>query len=192
MDNMFETRRFFKRQAIKFISNGLRINKKTLFESIEYEVLFDNIDNKKSISTEVNIGQLVIAFFFLITGSLYLSGDYFKIATILYLIAVSIIIYAFSTKKRVITINCYGDKNIELHFTKSNENEVRKFADEIIKASNDFLLNKYSKIDKDLPIENQLNNLIFLKNREIIDEDRFQELKNQLLGKEGKSIGFGK
>ena len=65
------------------------------------------------------------------------------------------------------------------------------YSNEIINASNNFLLKKYSKIDRSLPIEPQLHNLQFLLNREIFSDEVFESLKNQLLGTENKtSIGF--
>ena len=66
-----------------------------------------------------------------------------------------------------------------------------EFANQIINSGNSYLLNKYSKIDKDLPIDSQIYNLEFLRNKEIITEEQFENLKNQLLGRENKSsIGF--
>ena len=65
------------------------------------------------------------------------------------------------------------------------------FADNIISFTNTFLLNKFSKIDKDLPIANQLENLDFLRNKELLSETEFEQLKDQLLGRDNKkSIGF--
>ena len=55
-----------------------------------------------------------------------------------------------------------------------------------------YLLKKYSKVDRALPIEPQLENIQYLLNRDIITEEKFESLKNQLLGTENKkSIGFG-
>ncbi len=189
MNKNFETKRFFNKQSIELLDSGLKVKKKTLFEFHEFEIPFENLENKKSVSTNVNHGLLVIALFFFIVGLLYLSGGHWGIFTLLLLIAISIIIIAFMTKRRIIKISGY-QINLELFFSKSNETEVRNFADEIIKTSNKYLLNKFGKVDKDLPIENQLSNIEFLRNREIIDEERFQELKNQLIGKENKKVGF--
>ena len=66
------------------------------------------------------------------------------------------------------------------------------YANEIISASENYLLKKYSKVDRTLPIEPQLENIQYLLNREIITEEKFESLKIQLLGTENKkSIGFG-
>lgn len=53
-------------------------------------------------------------------------------------------------------------------------------------------LSKYGQIDKDLPIEPQINNLVWLQEREIISKEEFQTLKSQLLSLKpnSESIGF--
>ena len=50
------------------------------------------------------------------------------------------------------------------------------------------MLEKYGKIDKNLPIEPQLENLYFLRNREIISNSEFEELKSKLYGV--RTVGF--
>jgi hypothetical protein len=102
-----------------------------------------------------------------------------------------LLLIAFITKQKIVIIKSVTGQNIELYFTEKNKKEVIEFAEKIIDSANAFLLAKYSRLDKDLPIDNQLHNLIFLRDRELLTEDRFEQLKNQLLGKENKSsIGY--
>ncbi len=189
MNRTFETSRFFNHQTTELMNNGLKIKRKSMFDYHEYEISFENLENKKSVTSQVNHGFLVFAFFFIVVGLLYLSSANYGIFFFLLLIAITITIIAFTTKKKIVKISGH-QYNLELFFSKSNENEVRLFADEIINSSNKYLLNKYGKVDKDLPIENQLINIEFLKNRDIIDEEKYQELKNQLIGKDNKKIGY--
>ena len=66
------------------------------------------------------------------------------------------------------------------------------YADQIIEASNGYLLRKYGKVDPSLPIEPQINSIQFLRDREIISEEEYESLKNQVLGRTNKTaIGFG-
>lgn len=65
------------------------------------------------------------------------------------------------------------------------------FADTIFSSANTILINKFSKIDRDLPIANQLENLESLGNKDLLSETEFEQLKNQLLRRDNKkSIGF--
>jgi hypothetical protein len=69
-------------------------------------------------------------------------------------------------KKRVITINSYDGNKIELFFNRSNKEAVIDLADEIIQSANKHFLRKYGKKDPALPIDPQINNLQFLRDRE--------------------------
>ena len=129
-------------------------------------------------------------FVFFVLFIINLLFEDFQISIIFFVLALLVTLVTFLTKKRTVTIKCYNSTKIELFFSKYDENEVRLFADKIIEESNKYLLEKYGKVDKDLPIENQLSNLELLLNREVIDETKFQELKNQLLGRENKTIGY--
>ena len=102
------------------------------------------------------------------------------------------VLMSFINRKKTVTIPSYLGESIVLYFNKKNKQEVVDFSQRIIEASNNYLLKKYSKIDRALPIEPQIEHLQFLLNREIITEEQFETLKNQLLGRNSKSsIGFG-
>ncbi len=188
---IFKNSKFFNRQTLELLTGGVRINRKTLFESVEYEISYEHIANKKKIQSTINNNSLFIAACLVILGTLFLLGSLSEISPLLIIIGLVILAITFITRKRTITIACFDGNIIELYFTNKNKSEITAFAHQIIDSSNSFLLNKYSKVDKDLPIDNQLSNLDFLLNREIITEEEFENLKNQLLGRNTKSkIGF--
>ena len=58
-DFSFTSRRFFKTYSIRLLKTGLAIHKKTLFESLEYEIPYDRIKTKKNIATKIGFGLLV-------------------------------------------------------------------------------------------------------------------------------------
>lgn len=101
------------------------------------------------------------------------------------------LILALITKRKTVLISTYEDYTIELFYKNNNKESVLSFANKIIAASNKFLLEKYGTIDKALPIEGQLNNLHFLRDRDILTNEAFHELKDQLLGRDTKNaVGF--
>jgi hypothetical protein len=188
---IFDNQRFFKKQKFEILRSGLKISKQTVFDSIEYEIPFEKIHNKLKVQTNTNNGLLVTSFFFIITGLIMLASGNKRVAIIFFASALITVIIAFATILKIITIDCYDSDKIELYFKKNNKESVVQFANQIINSSNSYLYNKYSKIDKALPVESQLINLEFLRNKEIINEEDFETLKNQLLGRENKSsIGF--
>ena len=190
---LFENRRYFTKQTFEIKKSGLNVEIKSLFDAVEYEVAHEQIDNKKRTQSSINHGLLVISIFFLVFGLLFLLGTNDELTAIFILLSFLCGVLAFISRKRVVILNSYDGNQIQLYFTRQNKQRVIDFADEIIGASDKYLLNKYTRIDPALPIEPQIHSIQFLRNREIISEDDYESLKNQLLGRSNKSsIGFGK
>ena len=191
ISSRIETQRFFRKNSVELFNNKFVVAKKSPFEFSEFELSYEQIENKKTIETKVNFGLLTIASFAGIVGFLYLFGNASEMSLVFFSITFFLILIAFVTQKKIVIIKSVTGQNIELYFTEKNKNEVVEFAEKIIDSANAYLLAKYSRLDKDLPIDNQLHNLIFLRDRELLSEERFELLKNQLLGKENKSsIGY--
>jgi len=188
----FTNRRYFTQQVFDIKKSSVIVNKKTLFEELEYEISFEQLDNKKKTEIKTNNNMFVTGFFFFVFGMFFLFGSIDEAAAICGIIAVTLIFTSFLDKKRTMTVATYNGKNLILYFTKRNREEVNNFIEQLFEAANMFLLNKYKKIDKALPIEPQLNNIQFLRNREIISEEEYEVLIDQLYGRDNKSsIGFG-
>ena len=170
----------------------MKVEAKGLFDAIEYEIPHEQIDNKKTVQTSINHGFLVISIFFIVFSLLFLVGTNEELTVVFVLLAFLCAVIAFVSRKSVVLLSLYGGDKIRLYFTRQNKGQVIAFADEIIEASNEHLLNKYTRIDSALPIEPQLNGIQFLRNRDIISEEDYESLKNKLLGRSNKAyIGFG-
>ncbi len=188
---IINNRRNFIKQKLEIKKSSIKINRKSLFEEVEYEISFEQLDNKKKVQVQTNSNLFFTGIFFFVFGLFFLAGSIIEMTAICTLIAIVLMMVAFVDKKRVVTIATYQGENINLYFTAKNKEKVIEFVDQIFDAANAFLLNKYGKIDRALPIEPQLDNLQFLRNKEIISEEEYETLKNQLLGRENKSyIGF--
>lgn len=193
MKMIFYNKRFFKKQTFEILRTGLRIERRTSLDSIEYEVSFEHIHNKKKIQTVTNDNLLVISFCLLVIGLLFQLGSNKEFSILLLIGAAFFLSLALFTRQKTITIPTYNGEKIELFFNNQNKQEVLDFSNQIIKASNSFLLNKYGKIDKTLPLEGQLVHLDFLRDRDVITDEEYENLKNQLLGRENKgAMGFGR
>ena len=70
-----------------------------------------------------------------------------------------------------------GAQQVTFLLDRPSKKEMEDFIEEIIKRSRKILLEKFGKIDPDLPEETQINNLYWLKNRGIISEEEYEELK---------------
>ncbi|MBC7828233.1 MAG: hypothetical protein H7122_10850 [Chitinophagaceae bacterium] len=184
-------RRFLKTQKFDILRTSLKIEKKTPLDSVEYEVSFEHIHNKKKVQTITNNNFLVLSFFLFVIGLLLQIGSNVELSITLLLGAVIFLGLALTTRQKTITIPTYDGDKIELFFNSRNKQEVLDFSNKVIEASNSFLLNKYGKIDKALPLEGQLSNLHYLRDRDTITDEEYENFKNQLLGRENKgSLGF--
>ena len=188
---ILETKRLLKTSTIELFNDKIKVFKTSPFESVEFEVSYEQIEKKKTVETKANFGLLICVLLLSITGIFYLLGNSPVTGIKLLSFGAAILVVSFFTKLKIITIKTYEGQNIELYFTRGNKNNVLAFADKIIASANEYILTKYSRIDKDLPIENQLNKLEYLRNNELITQEKFDQLKNQLLGKDNKqSIGY--
>lgn len=189
---VFFNRRFWTTQNFEIKKSSLKINRKHMFEAVEYEIPFYLINNNLKTQTIINNNVIIVGVFFFAFSFLFLIGDNEGLTLLFILIAFLFITIPFFNRKKVISISCADGHLIELFFNHRNKLEVTEYARSIIDAANNFLLHKYGKIDRLLPIEPQIENIQYLLNREIITEENFENLKNQLLGTENKkSIGFG-
>lgn len=188
---LFNNRRYLRRQSFELQTRSLKIHKKGLFDEIEYEIPLESIHNKKTIQTEINNNLIVTGVFFFAFSFLFLLGTRDELTIIFSAIGLAFMLAAFINRKKTISIPTYTADPIILYFNTYNKLDVVNYSEKIIEASNNYLLNKYSKIDRALPIEPQIDHLKFLLDREIISESDFESLKNQLLGRDEKSfIGF--
>jgi hypothetical protein len=188
-----ENRHYLTKQTLLIESNSLKVESRDFMNSAEYEIPLEIIDNKKKIETSINHGLLTIAVMLFVIAILLLAGTNEELKIAFTFAATICALFAFVLKKRTITINVHDGTKIQLHFTNSNRDEVVAFCDAIINASNQLLINKFSKIDPRLPIDPQLENIQYLRNRGIISEENYDMLKDQLYGRPNKSyIGFGK
>lgn len=176
---------------IEFQTSGLKMSKKTVFEFVQYEVPFEQISNKKKVQSTISDGMLVSAMILLIFGLLVSLGPGFEVGLLLMAIGVILTLATFLRRIRVITVHTFTDQDIKLYFTRSNKEEVMDLAQMIIFHGNSLLLRKYGKVGRALAIEPQIENLQFLRNREILDEEQYEALKDELLGRASKvSIGY--
>lgn len=185
-------RRYFTRQLFEITNSSLTVNKRTLLDQYEFEIPFEQIHNKMSVQTISNSNLIVVSIAAVIIGFFFLFGSLYEASPVFFIIGLFFGILSVFSRKRSVTIPTYNDP-IELFFVRSNKAEIKEFASDIINAANSFLLKKYGKVDKALPIERQIEKLHFLLDREIINNEEFEQFKNQLLSRDNlNTIGFSR
>lgn len=191
ISSTFKTRRFSKIVFLQLLKNEIHVKQVSLFESKEFDISYEHIEPKKTVETKISFGLIVIFSLLTLTGILYFAWSNIDISQGFFICALLVFLIALVTKLRVVTIRTYIGYNIEIYFSRKNKDQVLAFADAIIVSANNYILTKFTKIDKDLPIEKQLSNLDYLKDKELITDETFEQLKDQLLGRDNKkSIGY--
>ncbi len=181
--NDIEIKGFLKNDKLSISKNKVRISKKTIFKYLEYDISLENIVHSKMIKSEINRDLILFSLIIFIVGVVFNMIDSALIFAIFIGISLIFLFIGLFTRRKTIIIESNLNAPIILPFRKNNEKIVNDFADTLIEMSKDYLIVKYGRVDKDLPIESQLENLEYLWNRNLIDELKFEELKNILLDK---------
>ncbi len=70
-----------------------------------------------------------------------------------------------------------GANQISFFMNSPSKLEVETFVEEVVQRTKRILLDKYGRIDPDLPEDTQMNQLNYLKNRDLISEELYEQLK---------------
>lgn len=191
-------RKLFLSREYTLEKGFLRIRSKDLTSSTELCVPYEEIDISKIIKQKKTdnimlIITMIFGVFFLINifnPNNYNGDGLLEIAIFLFMATVVCGLITYVKSKNVTLIPTLNNGYLEFLKNKpSNE----QFEDFILELSNKvivFLKSKYTAIDLEMPLEPQLINLAWLKDREIITVEEFESLKTKLTGKRGDSIGF--
>ena len=177
-----------KRKEFELIDNtDLKIKEKQSGELKEWTVKLDMIGHSQVYQEATRkrfyiMSSFLVAFLIFITIALYMSDDFMGNLPVVigaYVIIVSIILLSLLSPLKK-EIHLVGG-NVNLTFFKENPSPeaVKTFINEIIRLSRQQLLNKYAKIDADLPEETVYTQLNWLKNRDLITEEEYQDLKKE-------------
>jgi len=186
-------KKLFTTSLFEIREKGLFVSIHSISEKFEEEILFEDISNrinrlskKEPVLAIISSGFVVAGILSLIRGSLEGFGILIGIAIFFWLIMKI-------SNKNVIQVYLHNEKALIINADKPSKETVDRFLDTLKKNKRDYLITKYASIDRDLPIEGQLNNLIWLKNSDYLDDAEFVDYKNKLLGRENENIiGFHK
>ena len=183
-------RKLFLHRELTLNDGFLNIKSKDLTSSEDLNVPYDEIDVSKLVYQKQTdnillILKLVFGTFLLINifnPAYYDSGGFLGVALFLFCATAFSGILTYVKSKNVTIIPTQNDRYLEIFRNKPSVKEHDDFVAELSKRVISLLKTKYGKIDKDLPVEPQLMNLAWLKERDIISEEEFNTLKSELMG----------
>ena len=177
-----------KRKEFEIINNtDLKIKEKQSGELKEWTVKLDMIGYNLIYQESTRKRLYVLSSFFagfliFITIALYMSDDFKG--------NLPVVIGSYVLFGGMIALSLLSPLKKEIHLVGGNINltffkdspspeAVNTFISEIKRLSRQQLLNKYAKIDAELPEETVFTQLNWLKNRDLLTEEEYQELKNE-------------
>lgn len=193
-------RKFFSRQEFTLNEDSLNVKLSNLTSAEEINIPYEEIDTSKiSSRKEADNLMLLITVFMMIVFivnlfSPQIEGDESKsgLKTFFFIVTFLCAVITYLKYKSVIFIPTSFNGQLELHTDNPTKDKFESFVKSLSKRIDDYLLVKYGTIDLDLPKEPQLANIAWLKERKIISQEQFVELKAQLKGKDATNnpVGF--
>jgi len=177
-----------KRKEFELINNtDLKIKEKQSGELKEWTVKLDMIGHNLIYQESTRKRLYVLSSFFagfliFITIALYMSDDFKG--------NLPVVIGSYVLFGGMIALSLLSPLKKEIHLVGGNINLTffkdspspeagNTFISEIIRLSRQQLLNKYAKIDAELPEETVFTQLNWLKNRDLLSEEEYEELKTE-------------
>ena len=195
-------RKLFLRREFTMNDEFLNIKSKDLTSSEEINVPYEEIDvsrlvYQKQTDNIMLIITIVFGTFFLINifnPENYNGGGLLGVAIFLFFVTAFSGIITFVKSKNITLIPTQNHGYLEVFRNKPSSREHDGFISELSKRVTSLLKTKYGKVDMDMPVEPQLMNFAWLKERGVISEEEFNTLKYNLIGKENTNnqIGFNK
>jgi hypothetical protein len=183
--------RWLKKARYEVSESGLIVFEKTLKSTYEEQIRFEDISNRISRIERrqpwlmaLNLLATILAIKFLFAGELEWAALCIAIILVLFFVI-------HLSSSQLILIYLQSGLVVKIDSSIPDNETVERFIDDFVNEKRRYMVAKYASVDRDLPIEPQLNQLVWLRNEDYIDEKTLTELKNKLLGKEKENkIGF--
>jgi hypothetical protein len=182
----FEQQRNFATKKFILDDQFVNVEDKSWTEEKSYKIRLDKIGNEKYYHKESMkpkiFALIIIGTILLICNIGYIffnehNSDNSSTMIVLNLIFgfIGIFFILKKTKDEVLIIG--GEQNIVFFNDQKHSKELNEFIDKLIHSANNYILKKYGRIDADLPEATQMNILRWLRDRELINEEEYENLK---------------
>ena len=183
--------RFFRKDYYEVRDTGFFVAQhsgKTVFEE---EIRYEDISNRVNRIERRQPLLVVAAVVCLLLAIAAAFFHFFWLAGLGILLSLVLALVIRERARPLVQIFLRSDFAIQIEAENPDKETVDQFLQGLEREKRKYVINKYGNVDKDLPIEPQLDQLIWLRNEDYIDEKTLDELKNKLLGKQKDAkIGF--
>jgi len=177
----------FNKKEFELQNETLLIKTKTNGEYKEWSVKVEHIGDTKYYQSSTKLGPNIIggicALFVLFVIIAFIRDNnkaenlWIMLGVVAMFGSISALLLFIPKKKELHIIG--GLEQVTFYPDSPGKKEVDEFIDQIINRSKKVLLNKYGKVDPDLPEETQMNQLNWLKNRDLISQETYEQLKQE-------------
>ncbi len=184
----FKQKRFFNSKRVEFESDGISYYSGNFLNAKEIFIPFDEII-PDAIGRETKTSRLFL-WFTIILGLIFSLAlwDIFRIPYGIYMVLaffsglffMFFLILTIFSRKHMLYITTLSGYLIDFYAKNPSEEALENFLEILKERTFAYLKEKYAVIDKDLPVEKQIENLNFLKERNVISEKEYETLKEKL------------
>lgn len=194
----FKQKRFFNTKRIQFKEDGINyysgnfLNSREIFIPFE-EILIDNYTRESKTNTFflwVAISSLILLTIALLNPfSLIFSQQLILLSTFSFLF-ITFTVITILTQKNTLYMSTFSGFLIDFYDCNPSEEKFSIFLDSFSKKIKTYLKHKLSIIDEDISFEKHLENFNYLKDRKIITQTEYENLKEKLKNIEPNVKGF--
>jgi len=177
-------KQIFQSKAFEVKNDTIVIKTKNFSNSKEWTVKLENIGDQIIIDKKSKIGRYILSLFFLafvifFLTTAFLADEPIKYGSVLFIaifyLVFTTLIFLSPDKSEIKLVGGLS----ELSFLLTDREEADKFIKTLIERSRKLILDKYGKVDSDLPEDIMIGQLNWLKNREILSEQEYDERKTE-------------
>jgi len=176
----------YQRREFELTGNFLHVKYKAEGQTKEWTVKLENIGD--SVYYESNtrrkgyiLSSIFAAFLIFITVALFMSDDIMGNLPVVigaYIIFGSLIPLNLLLPLKKVMYIVGGSESVTFFQNSPSVEEANKFVNEVIARSKNIFIEKYARIDPDLPEETMMNQLNWLKTRDLISRQMYNQLKS--------------
>jgi len=179
--------RGFRRREYELTEKVLRVREKEDGEIKEWSVKLEDIGHHVLYESRTRnrayiVLFILVAFLIFLTIALFKSDDFngnLPVVISAYVFCGFFIALQFLVPLKNDICITGGKTTLTLFQGKPSVEEVNKFVDELIKSSKKSIVDKFGKIDPDLPESTMMNQLYWLKNNDFISSREYEALKEE-------------
>lgn len=180
---------YLSKKTFELTDRKVVIVEKSVFDDKEWEARYNElgldlvkIKSREGIGNAVLFGGLLIVTAFM-TFKAFTDGTDHKLAFLfLFFCFMWGTVFWWSIQKYFAAhfVLRGGQKTLTFFINSPNEKTVKEFIDQIRERTKGRLKEELTHFDPDLSFEDQLSNLKYLKNIDVIEQDEFEKIREQL------------